>query len=230
MVLLKFSTGQPNGLFLLVSERPRLSRKVARLIDTFDRYNECAFDCDRARSAYDVCMKAWRLVFAAAIACGGAQDAKPHEPDQTAQSDGSAASVSAVSQNDASVTNAQTDGAVAQADAASLSAPEQDDVDKSVSVCGDEAIPIEKRVRKKVKECWSAAASRNPALDGHVRVTFVIDPQGKIQKTTIAQEKTLGADTTACIKAAINAYKLDGTKCMGKTVGFEEAFGRAARD
>ena len=57
-----------------------------------------------------------------------------------------------------------------------------------------------------------------------------IDPHGKIQKTTLVQEKTLGADTTKCITDAINAYKLDGTKCTGKTVGFEMAFGRAAKD
>ena len=31
-------------------------------------------------------------------------------------------------------------------------------------------------------------------------------------------------------KRQINAYKLDGTKCAGKTVGFEMAFGRAAHD
>ncbi len=161
--------------------------------------------------------------FFACVACGGGQESKPPQLDQNAQHADASLDANASSADAAS---AQNDAAVAQA--ADASTP--DDVDKSVSVCGDETVPIEKRVRKKVKECWSAAATRDPSLDGHVRVNFVIDPQGKIQKTTIVQEKTLGADTTTCMKAAINAYKLDGTKCMGKTVGFEMAFGRAAKD
>jgi hypothetical protein len=171
-------------------------------------------------------MKALIGIFVVCFACGGGQEAKTPETDQTAEAGVNTASDASVSQSDASVANAQTDAAVANA----VDAAPQDDVDKSVSVCGDEAIPIEKRVRKKVKECWSAAASRNPQLDGHVEVKFVVDPQGKIQKTTLVQEKTLGANTSTCIKAAIAAYKLDGTKCVGKTVGFQMAFGSAARD
>jgi hypothetical protein len=128
--------------------------------------------------------------------------------------------------SNANVANVQTDAAVAQ----TSEAGSPDDVDKSVSVCGDEAIPIEKRVRKKAKECWSVAATKNSALDGHVRVNFVVDPHGKITKTDIVQAKTLGADATACITAAINVYKLDGAKCAGKTVSFDMAFGRAAHD
>ncbi len=146
--------------------------------------------------------------------------------DQTVQRDAATVPSQADANSNANVANVQTDAAVAQTVEAGI----QDDVDKSVSVCGDEAIPIEKLVRKKTKECWSAAASKNPSLDGHVRVTFVIDPHGKIAKTVIAQAKALGAETTACITAAINAYKLDGAKCAGKTVGFEMAFGRAVHD
>lgn len=159
-------------------------------------------------------------------ACGGGQDPKQPNPDQTAHGDAATPTTDSDASSDASVTSAQTDaGAVATADAGPT-----DDVDKSVSVCGDEAIPIEKRVRKKVKECWSAAATRNPAIDGHVRVSFTIDRNGKVTKTDIVQAKTLGADTTACITTAINTYKLDGTKCASKTVAFEMAFGRAAHE
>ncbi len=159
-------------------------------------------------------------------ACGGGRDPKEPNPDQTAHGDAATGAMDGDAASDASAASAQTDaGAVAAADAGST-----DDVDKSVSVCGDEAIPIEKRVRKKVKECWSAAATRNPAIDGHVRVTFTIDGTGKITKTDIVQAKTLGPATTACITTAINTYKLDGTKCASKTVGFEMAFGRAAHE
>ncbi len=105
-----------------------------------------------------------------------------------------------------------------------------DDVDKSVSVCGDEAVPLEKRIRKKVKECWSAAATKNPSIDGHVRINFVVDGHGKVQKTEIVQAKALGAETTACMTAAITANKLDGAKCVSKSVAMEMAFGRAAKD
>ena len=114
--------------------------------------------------------------------------------------------------------------------ASTADAAPADDVDKSVSVCGDEALPLEKRIRKKVKECWSAAASKNPSIDGHVTLKFVVNGQGKVTKTEIAQVKTLGADTTACITAAINNNKLDGSKCTSKTVAMEMAFGRAAKD
>ncbi len=125
-----------------------------------------------------------------------------------------------------STTNTQADAAVAQAaDAAPM-----DDVDKSVSVCGDEALPLEKKIRKKVKECWSAAATKNPAIDGHVRINFVVDPKGKVTKTEIVQAKALGAETATCMTAAVNANKLDGTKCAGKSVAMEMAFGRAAKD
>jgi hypothetical protein len=158
--------------------------------------------------------------------CGGGREANGPSVDQTAQRDAASAPSSPDANSNVSVANVQTDAAVAQTAEAGV----PDDVDKSVSVCGDEAIPIEKLVRKKTKECWSAAASKNPSLDGHVRVTFVIDPHGKIAKTDIAQAKTLGAETTACITAAINAYKLDGAKCAGKTVGFEMAFGHAVHD
>jgi hypothetical protein len=164
------------------------------------------------------------------FACGGGHEATSPNTgpsgDQTNQPDAAMGQDATDGSSNGNVANVQTDAAVAQAPDA---AP-QDDVDKSVSVCGDEAVPVEKRVRKKVKECWSAAASRNPTLDGHVRVTFVIDPKGKVTKTDIAQAKALGADTTSCITGAINAYKLDGTKCAGKTVSFEMAFGRAAKD
>ena len=168
--------------------------------------------------------EALAFVSLALVACGGGQEATQPKNEQTAQSDASLSPSVTDAQSNADVANVQTDAAVATAAEAGAS----DDVDKSVSVCGDEAIPIEKRVRTKVRECWGAAASRNPQLDGHVKVTFVIDPHGKVTKTTIAQAKTLGAETTTCITAAINAYKLDGTKCSGKTVSFEMAFGRAA--
>jgi hypothetical protein len=174
------------------------------------------------RTAFAEAVISWTLV-----ACGGPKEPTQPNGDQTVQPDASTTSQAvADAQSNADVANVQTDASVAQA----AEAGAQDDVDKSVSVCGDEAIPIEKRVRKKVKECWSAAATRNPTLDGHVRVTFVIDPHGKVTKTDIAQAKALGPDTTTCITTAINAYKLDGTKCTGKTVSFEMAFGRAARD
>jgi hypothetical protein len=57
-----------------------------------------------------------------------------------------------------------------------------------------------------------------------------VDGHGKVTKTEIAQAKALGADTTACMTAAIAANKLDGTKCTSKTVAMEMAFGRAAKD
>lgn len=226
MVLHHFSTGRPRAWFWLGSVYVDVKRDFRCLIVVFEMRNEYAFDCDRARAAYDGGMRALGAVLFSIVACGGGQDAKPPHTDQTTESDAGASVTATDAASDALATNAQTDAAVAQTSEAGTS----DDVDKSVSVCGDEAIPIEKRVRKKVKECWSTAATKNPALDGHVSVKFVIDPHGKITKTTIAQEKTLGADTTTCVTAAINAYKLDGTKCSGKTVGFEMAFGRAAKD
>jgi len=106
----------------------------------------------------------------------------------------------------------------------------QDDVDKSVSVCGDEAMPIEKRVRPRIKTCFFDAKAKNPALDGHVRITFVIDDKGKVKKTEIAQARLLGAEATACMMKALAESKLDASKCPGKTVGFEQVFGHAAKD
>lgn len=159
-------------------------------------------------------------------ACGGGQEAKPPQPNQTTDTDASLAPAATDAAAASSTSSTTQDAAVASAaDAAPM-----DDVDKSVSVCGDEAVPLEKKIRKKVKECWSAAASKNNALDGHVRINFVIDSHGKIQKTEIVQAKALGAETTACMTAAVNANKLDGTKCVSKTVAMEMAFGRAAKD
>ena len=157
-------------------------------------------------------------------ACGGGQEAKQPQPDQTAQSDAAAPVASSESASDASVATAPQDAAVA---AAPDSGP-PDDVDKSVAVCGESTMPIEKKVRKKVKECWSEAASKDPSIDGHISIKFVVDPHGKVTKTELKQKKTLPTATAACILAAIHAYKLDGSKCPGKSVGFEEAFGRAA--
>lgn len=157
-------------------------------------------------------------------ACGGNQEAKQPRPEQTAESDAAAPVTTNEPASDAGVTNAQTDAAVA---AAPDAAP-PDDVDKSVAVCGEETMPIEKKVRKKVKACWSDAAVRDPSIDGHISIKFVVDAHGKVTKTELKQKKTLPAATSACILAAIHAYKLDGSKCPGKTVGFEEAFGRAA--
>ena len=159
-------------------------------------------------------------------ACGGGQEAKPPQPNQTTDTDASLAPAATDAAAASSTSTATSDAGVASAaDAAPM-----DDVDKSVSVCGDEAVPLEKRIRKKVKECWSAAASKNNALDGHVRINFVVNGQGKITKTEIVQAKALGAETTACMTAAVNANKLDGTKCVSKTVAMEMAFGRAAKD
>jgi hypothetical protein len=160
------------------------------------------------------------------VACGGGQDAKPPQPNQTTDTDASLAPAATDASAASTATTATADAAVAStADAAPI-----DDVDKSVSVCGDEAVPLEKKIRKKVKECWSAAATKNPAIDGHVRINFVVDGHGKIQKTEIVQAKALGAETAACMTAAVNANKLDGTKCVSKTVAMEMAFGRAAKD
>ena len=164
------------------------------------------------------------LLFSIA-ACGGHEEAKTPQVDQTAQTDAAAPVATSDTTGDASVPNSQTDAAAAQA----APAAPADDVDKSVAVCGDETMPIEKKVRKKVKECWSEAASRNPALDGHVSIKFVVDAHGKVTKTELKQKRTLPAATVTCILAAIGAYKLDGSKCPGKSVGFEEAFGSAAR-
>jgi len=171
-------------------------------------------------------MKAYVAVLLWIGACGGGQDAKTPPADQTAQSDASVTSTSPSATAAASAPSAQASASAV----ASATPPPQDDVDKSTSVCGDEAMPLEKKIRKGVKACWSTAASKNPNLDGHVRVNFVIDPKGKITKTEIVQAKTLGAETTACMTAAINANKLDGTKCAGKSVAMEMAFGRAAAD
>ena len=159
-------------------------------------------------------------------ACGGGQEAKPPQANQTADTDASLAPAATDAAAASSTAATTSDAAVASA----ADAAPADDVDKSVSVCGDEAVPLEKRIRKKVKECWSAAASKNNALDGHVRINFVVDPKGKVTKTEIVQAKALGAETTACMTAAINANKLDGTKCSGKSVAMEMAFGRAAKE
>ena len=160
------------------------------------------------------------------VACGGGQEAKPPQPNQTTDTDASLAPAATDAAAASSTSSAAGDAAVASAaDAAPM-----DDVDKSVSVCGDEAVPLEKKIRKKVKECWNAAASKNPSIDGHVQIKFVIDGHGKVTKTEIAQAKALGADTTACMTAAIAANKLDGSKCTSKTVAMEMAFGRAAKD
>jgi hypothetical protein len=230
MVVHRLSTGERGALFWLISESVLVDWNIDCLNWSFECCLEVTIDCHRACAAYDVRMGLFRgallALFCALAGCGGTKEANGPPVDQTAQPD---ASVSQPATDAAS----NADVPIMQTDAAALAVAEAgppDDVDKSISVCGDEAIPIEKRVRKKVKECWSAAATRDPSLDGHVRVTFVIDSHGKITKTDIAQKKTLGADTSACITAAIGAYKLDGTKCAGKTVGFEMAFGRAARD
>ena len=169
-------------------------------------------------------MRTLVAVLLSIAACGGNQEAKQPQTNQTAESEPSASPAPSSAPSDAGVTNAQTDAAPA----VTSETPPDDDVDKTVAVCGEASIPIEKKVRKKVKECWSDAASRNPALDGHVTIKFVVDAQGKVTKTELKQKKSLGHDATACIMAAIQAYKLDGSRCPGKTVGFEEAFGRAA--
>ncbi len=91
-------------------------------------------------------------------------------------------------------------------------------------------MPIEKKVRPKIKACFFDAKVKNPALDGHVKITFVIDDKGKVKKTEIAQARLLGAEATACMMKALSESKLDGSKCPGKTVGFEQAFGQAAKD
>lgn len=166
------------------------------------------------------------VVLLSIASCGGGQDAKPPQANQTADTDASLAPAATDAAAASSATTVTQDAAVASA----ADAAPTDDVDKSVSVCGDEAVPLEKRIRKKVKECWSAAATKNPAIDGHVRINFVVDGHGKITKTEIVQSKTLGADTAACMTAAINANKLDGTKCVSKSVAMEMAFGRAAKD
>jgi len=171
-------------------------------------------------------MKAYVAVLLWIGACGGGQDAKTPPADQTAQSDASVTSTSPSATAAASAPSAQASASAV----ASATPPPQDDVDKSTSVCGDEAMPLEKRIRKKVKECWSAAASKNPSIDGHVQIKFVVNGSGKVTKTEIAQAKALGADTTACITSAINLNKLDGAKCTSKTVAMEMAFGRAAKD
>jgi hypothetical protein len=171
-------------------------------------------------------MKAHVAVLLGIAACGGGQEAKTPQPDQTTQTDASVPNAASDAAPTSSATSTQTDAAVAQ----TTPTPPADDVDKSVSVCGDEAVPLEKKIRKGVKACWSTAASKNPNLDGHVRVSFVVDPKGKVTKTEIAQAKALGAETTACMTQAINANKLDGTKCAGKSVAMEMAFGRAAQD
>ena len=165
-------------------------------------------------------------VFLSIVGCGGGQDAKPPQPNQTTDTDASLAPAATDAAAASSTATATSDAAVASA----ADAAPADDVDKSVSVCGDEAMPLEKRIRKKVKECWSAAASKNPSIDGHVQIKFVVNGQGKVTKTEIAQAKALGADTTACITSAINLNKLDGAKCMSKTVAMDMAFGRAAKD
>lgn len=171
-------------------------------------------------------MKAHVAVLLWIAGCGGGQEAKPPQPDQTTQTDASVPNATTDAAAASSAATTQADAAVAQ----TTPPPPQDDVDKSVSVCGDEAVPLEKKIRKGVKTCWSTAASKNPSLDGHVRVNFVIDPHGKVTKTEIVQAKALGAETTACMTAAIKANKLDGTKCAGKSVAMEMAFGRAAQD
>lgn len=171
-------------------------------------------------------MKAYVALLLGIAACGGGGEAKTPQPDQTTQADASTATPSTDAAAASSAEATHADAAVAQ----TTPPPAQDDVDKSTSVCGDEAVPLEKKIRKGVKACWSTAASRNPNLDGHVRVNFVIDPKGKITKTEIVQAKALGAQTTACMTQAINANKLDGTKCAGKSVAMEMAFGRAAAD
>jgi hypothetical protein len=159
-------------------------------------------------------------------ACGGGQEAKPPQPNQTTDTDASLAPAATDAAAASSTSATTADAAVAStADAAPM-----DDVDKSVSVCGDEAVPLEKRIRKKVKECWQTAASRDPSIDGHVQVAFVVDGKGKITKIDIPQAKTLGGTTATCITTAVMSNKLDGTKCVSKTVKMEMAFGRAAKD
>jgi hypothetical protein len=175
-------------------------------------------------------------------ACGGGQEAK-QPPDcrmlstgcgdaGAAMGDAGAAEVptSGGGEVDAGAGSSTPAAVDAGVKTAAADAGAGDDVDKSVSVCGDEAGPIEKRVRPKIKACFFEAKAKNPALDGHVRITFVIDDKGKIKKTEIAQAKQLGAAATACMMKALKESKLDAARCPSKTVGFEQVFGHAARD
>jgi TonB family protein len=79
---------------------------------------------------------------------------------------------------------------------------------------------IQRIVRAHINElrgCYNQALVRDPELEGRVRTTFVIAPNGSVSSSVIA-ESELDARANACIAKAIRRWSFPAVEGMGTTV------------
>ncbi len=104
---------------------------------------------------------------------------------------------------------------------------------EEADTCGAPAVPFEQALRPKVKRCFFKARAKKPDMTGHVRVTLRIDVKGHVKKIEVANPKDpkdLSAEAVACMKKVATDAHFDGSKCPGKAVIMNMAFGAAARE
>jgi hypothetical protein len=92
--------------------------------------------------------------------------------------------------------------------------------------CTPVGVDFEKRARPKLKECYAEGkkATKNPDLQGTVKIKVVVDLKGKIKSTTIT-EKTLPDSVAQCMLKAVKGTPFpEVDKCWDSTITIPVTF------
>lgn len=118
----------------------------------------------------------------------------------------------------------------APAPAASASAPTNDSQTGAPLESKDECTPVgvdfEKRARPKLKECYATGKkeTKNPNLEGTVKIKITVDVKGKIKSTKVI-EKTLPDSVANCMLNVIKATPFpEVDKCWDSTLTIPVTF------
>lgn len=156
-----------------------------------------------------------------ALACGDSKPAATPDAPPPASAEPDAPQPPAASAS-ASAAPAPTDSAPP---AAASSAPPVQNANGTVTVeqkdeCTPVGVDFEKRARPKVKECYAEGkkTTKNPDLQGTVKIKVVVDMKGKIKSTTIT-EKTLPDSVAQCMLKAVKGTPFpEVDKCWDSTI------------
>lgn len=153
------------------------------------------------------------LVATLLVACGGAKST-PAAPQPAAAAP--AETFPEVHPDDVAAVQ-QTSGAAPSSPAADSAPSAPAAPSEPPDECTPIGVELEKTVRPTLKECYREGKSKNPNLEGTVRIGIDVDTLGKIKSTKIL-EKTLPDPVAQCMLKAVKAERFDAAKCPGKSI------------
>jgi hypothetical protein len=170
------------------------------------------------------------VLFALAAGC---DEKKPDATPATSSATAAASSAAAPATASASAEPATT-GSAAPATSDSAGAAAGGPVEariEDIKVVGGKVDGADRRVktlRFPMKSCLTAALKKEPATAGSVKVSALLDGEGKVKKITTTPDGKVSDELVGCVKKALEKTEFDTPSTAKTSVDFNVVFGPPA--